>query len=120
MGRTIDDLAASQSIAKLPVHVRRLSDATQAKGCAIVYFSPEENERVREDLAILSSLNALTVSDASDFLDRGGMIQFILVEKTVRFSVNLNAVNRAHLVLSSELLRVASSVTGTPSTADQP
>jgi YfiR/HmsC-like len=120
MGRNIDDLAAKQSIANLPVHVRRLSDVTQAKGCAIVYFSSDENDRIREDLAILSPLDTLTVGDASDFLDRGGMIQFMLVEKTVRFSVNLDAVSRAHLVLSSELLRVASSVNGKPPTLDRP
>jgi len=120
MGQTIDELAANQAIDNLPVHVRRIQDVTQAKGCAIVFISADEGERLREDLAILSPSDALTVSDASNFLDCGGMIQFLLVENHVRFAVNLNAVNHAHLVLSSELLRVASSVTGKPSTEDLP
>jgi hypothetical protein len=114
MGQTIDELAANQNVDKLPVHVRKLADVTQAKSCAIVYFSSSEDERLREDLAILPCPDALTVSDVSDFLDRGGMIQFLLIDKHVRFTVNLTAVNHAHLVLSSELLRVASSVTGKP------
>ena len=114
MGQTIDELAASQNIGNLPAHVRRLADVTQARGCAIVYFCPSENDRLREDLALLPASDALTVSDASDFLVRGGMIQFLLIDKHVRFTVNLNAVNHAHLALSSELLRVASSVTGKP------
>ena len=38
------------------------------------------------------------------------MIQFVMVENHVRFAVNLDALNRAHLMLSSELLRVASSI----------
>ena len=114
MGQTIDQLAANQNIDNLPAHVRRLTDVTQARGCAIIYFSPSENDRLREDLAILRSSDALTVSDSSDALDRGCMIQFLLIDKHVRFTVNLNAVNHAHLVLSSELLRVASSVTGKP------
>jgi hypothetical protein len=42
------------------------------------------------------------------------MIQFVMVENHVRFAVNLDALNRAHLVLSSELLRVASSIGGKP------
>lgn len=119
MGQTIDELAANQFINNRPVHIRRLADVTQAKGCAIVYFSSSENEHLREDMVLLPSSDALTVSDASDFLDRGGMIQFLLIDKHVRFNVNLRAVNRAHLVLSSELLRVALAITGRPS-GEQP
>jgi len=62
----------------------------------------------------------LTVSDAPDFLKYGGMIQFVSEDNRVRFAVNLDAVNRTHIVLSSELLRVASSVTGGPQQEARP
>jgi len=75
---------------------------------------------MREDLAILGNADVLTVSDAPDFLQHGGMIQFVLVSNHVRFAVNLEAVNHTHLVLSSELLRVASSVAGKPPTGEMP
>jgi hypothetical protein len=52
----------------------------------------------------------LTVSDISDFLDRGGMIQFVLRDNRVRFRVNLGPAQRDRLILSSELLKVAVSV----------
>jgi len=119
MGQTIDELSANQFIDNRPVHVRRLADVTQAKGCSIIYFSSSENDRLHEDMVLLPSTDALTVGDAADFLDRGGMIQFLLIDKHVRFTVNLSAVNHAHLVLSSELLRVALSVTGKPA-GEQP
>ena len=120
MGPTIDELGANQTIDNLPVHIRRLTDVTEAKGCAIVFLNADEGERLREDLALLAPFDVLTVSDAPDFLERGGMIQFLLIQNHVRFAVNLNAVNHAHLVLSSELLRVASSITGKPSTGGLP
>ncbi len=120
MGQAIDELAANQAIDNRPLHVRRIPDVTQARGCAILFISADEDVHLREDLAILSSIDVLTVSDASDFLDRGGMIQFLLIQNHVRFAVNLSAVNHAHLTLSSELLRVASSVTGKPPTGDLP
>jgi hypothetical protein len=120
MGQAIDELAANQAIDNRPVHVRRLPDVTQTKGCTILFISADEDDHLREDMAILSSADVLTVSDAADFLDRGGMIQFLLIQNHVRFAVNLNAVNRAHLALSSELLRVASSVTGKPPTGGLP
>jgi hypothetical protein len=120
MGQTLDSLAANESINNLPVHIRRLSDVSNAKTCAIVFISSFESERVREDLAILANARVLTVSDAPDFLERGGMIQFVLISNHVRFTVNLDAVNRAHLELSSELIRVAASVSGKPPTGGLP
>ena len=120
LDKSIDELAARETIANLPVHVRREADATATKSCAIVFISASESIHIREDLAILAGLDVLTVSDSPNFLDDGGMIQFVHVEKQVRFAVNLNAVNRTHLVLSSELLRVASSVRGKPAAGDLP
>jgi hypothetical protein len=120
MGSSLDALAANTTVGNLPVHVNHSPDVTSAKSCAIVFISSSEGDRLREDLAILGNTDILTVSDASDFLQHGGMIQFVLISNHVRFAVNLDAVNRAHLVLSSELLRVASSVSGKPPTGELP
>jgi hypothetical protein len=120
IGGALDQVAANGTINSHPVRVRRLGDATQARVCQIVFISPYEGERMREDLAILSGAGALTVSDVPDFLDLGGMIEFVLEGEHVRFKVNLSAVDRAHLVLSSELLRVAESVEGKPQPAVRP
>jgi hypothetical protein len=120
MGRTIDNMAAHESIQNLPVRVPRITDVTSAKGCEIVFVSIYEGERIREDLAILAGTDVLTVSDIPDFLDRGGMIQFVNVTNHVRFSVNLSALNRSHLVLSSQLLKVAVSVKGKSHPEEQP
>ncbi len=113
-GSSLDALATNQEIDSLPLHVRHIADVTDSKACAILFISSLEGEHIREDLVILGNSDALTISDASDFLERGGMIQFVLVRHRVRFAVNLDAVNRAHIELSSELLRVAASVTGKP------
>ena len=112
LGQAIDNIAAHESIDNLPVRVPRISDVTGAKTCEIVYITDVEGERLREDMAILLGTDVLTVSDVPNFLERGGMIQFVQVANRVRFSVNLTALNRSHLVLSSELLKVAASVTG--------
>jgi hypothetical protein len=49
----------------------------------------------------------LTVSDIPDFVQQGGMIQFILREGSVRFAVNLAPTQRNGLMMSSELLKGA-------------
>ena len=52
----------------------------------------------------------LTVSDAPQFAEQGGIIGFFLEDNRVRFTVNLTAARQAGLQLNSDLLRVAASV----------
>jgi hypothetical protein len=94
------------------VEVRHYDKATDARVCAIVYLGRSESARMDEDLAALKGAHALTVGDDPQFLARGGMLQFLLQDQRVRFAVNLDAVGRGDLRLSSELLRVAASVSG--------
>jgi hypothetical protein len=110
-GRTLDDITAGEQIDGRAVRVIRLQKPKSQK-CAIAYLGISEEKRMDQDLAAFQASDTLTVSDAPDFLKRGGMIQFLLVSDHVRFSVNLDPVRRTHLVLSSDLLRVAASVSG--------
>ncbi len=112
IGHVLDDMSANASIDNRAVRVTRTADALAAKECDVVYISADEGEGMAADLAALGKADVLTVSDAPDFLKRGGMIQFVMQGDHVRFAVSLDAVGRTHLVLSSELLRVASSVVG--------
>ncbi len=114
IGHAMDAIADDESIDSRPVRVERIANAGEGRGCDILFVSSYEGEEIRRDLAALNGADVLTVSDAPDFLDRGGMIQFVLEADHVRFEVNLDAVNRTHLVLSSELLRVAAAVKGNP------
>ena len=45
-----------------------------------------------------------------EIADRGGMIQFVTAANRVRFEINLQSAREAGLMMSSELLRVASAV----------
>ena len=114
MGHTLDSVAENEQIDHRQVRILRLKEASEARFCDIAYISPSEGDRIESDVAELRGLDVLTVSDAARFLANGGMIQFVLVENRVRFAVNLEAVKRSHLLLSSELLRVAVSVSGMP------
>jgi hypothetical protein len=120
LGRTLDDLTANERLDGKPVRIVRLKSAAEARGCAIAYISSSEGPRIADDLEELRGQPVLTVSDAANFLQHGGMIQFLTVENHVRFAVNLNAVRGAQLSLSSELLRVATSVSGEKSQAVRP
>jgi hypothetical protein len=112
IGSAVDKAAAGVSINNRPVHVERIPDITNSRACSVLFFAVSEQSYLREDFAILGPIDVLTVSDMPNFLERGGMIQFVNEGDHVRFAVNLDTVNRTHLILSSDLLRVAALVKG--------
>ncbi|MGA2216830.1 MAG: YfiR family protein [Terracidiphilus sp.] len=120
LGAPLDKLTANEALDGKPVRVVRLKTAGEARGCAIAYFGASEGTRVKSDLEALRGQPVLTVSDAGNFLQNGGMIKFVLHENHIRFAVNLDAVRNARLGLSSELLRVAISVNGESPAEVQP
>lgn len=110
-GRSLDQITTNEQIDGRPVRVLRLDEA-DPRQCAIAFIGGSDERRIGQNIAALKDSDTLTVSDAPDFLKHGGMIQLLLVSNHVRFSVNLDAVRRTHLTLSSDLLRVAVSVSG--------
>jgi hypothetical protein len=78
--------------------------------CQLVYIG--ENAELSEILLLLGEQPVLTVSDAAGFIEEGGIIQFILIQNKVRFRINVAAANAAGLNISSKLLSLAVSVTG--------
>jgi hypothetical protein len=110
-GPALDAAVAGESVGRHPLVPRRVANAREAPGCRVVFIAEDDRE-LRKDLAALDKSAILTVGDQPEFLKRGGMIQFVLEGNRVRFEVNLTAVKKAGLSLSSELLKVASAVVG--------
>ncbi len=120
MNRILEGITRNEQIDNRPVRLVRTKGSREDRSCAIAYISGSEADHIESDLSGLAGGETLTVSDAPHFLARGGMIQFVLVANHVRFAVNLDAIKRTHLVLSSELLRVAASVSGKQSAEGLP
>lgn len=105
---------AGGSIGGKAVVTKRISDPAQAAACQILFISSSEEARLGAILEALNKAAVVTVSDMPQFMARGGMIQFVLEGNKVRFEVDLAAARSAGLTLSSELLKVAAAVKGTP------
>ena len=113
-GATLDHILANEVINGHPVAAIRLSNTDSVKSCSILFLGNSEAPHLEEDLSALAQLPILTVSDMPEFIQKGGMVQFVLKDHRVRFEVNLNATDKCSLVLSSQLLKVAELVVGKP------
>lgn len=118
-GAGLDSTIAGESINEQRLEAERITDVRDAHRCRILYISPSEDAHLN---AILDSLHAepvLTVSDAPDFMARGGMVEFILQDNRVRFEINVAVTQKAGLSVSSQLLKVAAAVRGGTAGANQ-
>ena len=109
-GPSLDATLAGETIGGKTVVAKRISSAEESGDCQILFLSLTDDSRLNKIIADLDKKAVLTVSDMSQFVKRGGMVQFVLEGKKVRFEVNLTATQHAGLTLSSELLKVATAV----------
>ena len=109
-GPDLDAILTGEIIDGKAVVAKRVSKPQDAVSCRILYISSSEESRLKEVLAALDKAEVLTVSDMPDFSRRGGMIQFVLKEGRVRFEINLTSAEAARLIVSADLLKVASNV----------
>lgn len=108
-GSILDDAVRGKSVRGQPITVRRLQRNTQPQGCQIVFADfgggvcPSHSAETEWD-------GILLVGEGGDFAKCGGMIGLTLKDGRVQFDINVDAVTKAHLEVSSKLLQVASVV----------
>ncbi len=109
-GPALDRIVSGQRIEGKNVVTRRLTRPADIDGCRVLFIDESENAQLGRTLATLDDTPVLTVSEIPDFVARGGIIQFVLRQDRVRFEINLMKAERIGLMVSSQLLNVASAV----------
>jgi hypothetical protein len=113
-GGRLDAMMADAVVRGRKVATRRLASASAAAGCHVLFVGVSDEREVSRVLMSLARADVLTVSDMPEFVRLGGMLQFVVQGNRVRFHVNLAACEAAGLRVSSDLLRVASTVRREP------
>lgn len=95
-----------------PLVIRRVNAETEMKECHILFFASTERRRWRDVRQRLKSASILTVGEMDDFLEQGGVINFMLKGQLVRFDISVDSAKAARLRLDAKLLSVADTVVG--------
>jgi hypothetical protein len=109
---SLQQIVKGQIVNNRPLAFHQIKNIAQAQACSLLFLSSGDDEG--RDVRALEGSPVLTVSDDPGFLERGGVIQFLIKDERVRFSVNLPAARHNGLEISSELLKVAVRVIGSP------
>jgi hypothetical protein len=105
--RELERTVQNKTINGRPFEIKEFRVVSEVKSCHILFISSSERKRLPEVLRTVRGMSILTVSELDRFLQAGGMIQFIMEGKKVRFEINDEAARKAELRISSKLLSVA-------------
>jgi YfiR/HmsC-like len=111
-GSMLDHLVQGKSIQGRPLVVRRISWGPEMRNCHLLFVSASEKDRLGQMEEILKGAPVVTVSEVPGFARYGGIFNFILEDNRVHFEVNIEAVRKAHVTISSRLLSLAKVVRG--------
>lgn len=112
MVEVLESTVSGKTVNNRPIKVKLFNSPTDIDHCDVLFLPKSGSKQLQATLTATSGKPILTVSDSDKFSREGGMVEFLLVDDTVRFAINTGAAENAGLKLSSELLRVAYSVTG--------
>jgi hypothetical protein len=107
IGEVLEQMVQGESVNGRKVVMLR-APPDSSKSCQVLFIGKAEKDVPK----LLSSLgrNVLTVGETDSFLPDGGMINFVLDNRRVRFDINQKAVSGSALKLSSKLFSVARKV----------
>lgn len=94
------------------IEVRKYEGDNDIEGCNIFFFGTTDKVFIQQRLIYLKNRNILTVGEIEGFAQMGGIINFFMEQKRLRFEVNVDAARKARLKLSSQILMSAEIVKG--------
>jgi hypothetical protein len=106
-GSYLDETVQGEEINGHPIIVQRYASASAVKKCHILFIHRALAPKLSHILKNLKGKGILTVSDANNFAQQGGMVRFFTQDSKIRIRINLDAAKAEKITISSKLLRLA-------------
>lgn len=105
-GTYLEEAISGEKMNGHPLVIERYANADEIGACQILFINLPDTKSRDQAIAAVKDKNVLTVSDAPDFLEHGGMIKFFTRQGKLKLQVNLEVTKTANLEISSKLLRL--------------
>ncbi len=94
------------------INVKPVHSNEDLAGCQLVFIPKDMENHLENTFATAQTESVLTISEIDGFCSQGGMIQLVERRGKLRFFINNKAAGESHLILSSQLLKMAKIVEG--------
>lgn len=101
------ELVQNARLKDRPVQVITISAKAQVRACHMLFVSRSERDRLKPILSEARREQVLTVGECENFLNDGGMINFVDVQGSIGYEVKISNANDADLTFRGQLLQYA-------------
>ena len=108
LDRSLSYYEKSKKVRGRTIQIRRFRTADDIGNCHLLFLTKSIESNVLKDVVEKSNENPiLLVGETSDFLERGGAINFVMASNKVRFQLDVKETQSKGLKPSAKLLQVA-------------
>ncbi|MBI4205736.1 MAG: YfiR family protein [Betaproteobacteria bacterium] len=100
-------IVSGRSVQNRGLTVAAINKENDLTGVHVLFIGREATARLPRLIEAARQRPILIVTDAADGLERGSIINFVMVKRRVQFEIAVDAAEKAGLTLSSRLLSVA-------------
>ncbi|MCB1645181.1 MAG: YfiR family protein [Pseudomonadales bacterium] len=102
-----DEIMSAETLPEGVTYQRLTNFADMKHRCQIAFMPAALQDRLQEFLQLADESGLLTISDADNFIEQGGMVGLEVIRGKVRFSVHVKRVADTGMTIDSQLLRLA-------------
>ena len=106
-GPVLAQTLAGKLVHERPVQVELIGRVGELQRCHLVFLPAAAAGSLPKVVAALGRRPVLLVGESAGFAERGGMINFIVEDGSVRFEINPRVASASGLRISSKLLELA-------------
>lgn len=103
----LKQIALKRLVRQKKIQVKHYNKINQINHCHILYIPESEKGQLKRIINQVKRGNILLVSEIEGALSSGIMINLIILQKTIKFEINLQAMKKSGFQPSSELLKLA-------------
>jgi hypothetical protein len=107
----LDETVRGEKVNNRPFVVQRYHRVEDIDVCHVLFIGRTGPRQLAHIMAALKGRSILTVGDMEGFAQDGGIIRFVTENHRIRFRIDVDTAQAAHLIISSKLLRLAEIVT---------
>jgi hypothetical protein len=95
-------------LGKRSLHIIPMSRPVHLEQCNMIYVSELEGSALIHLLSLIAAQPTLSIGERDDFLEQGGHVNLKTIEGKIHIQVNLEAVTRSGIKISSRILALTS------------
>jgi len=96
-----------KSVKGREVVIKRFARIEDLQKCHILFISASKRKYLPQIFDALKGLHVLTVGEIKNFVESGGIVNFVTVKKKIGMEINIDTAKKAGLKISSMLLGVS-------------